>query len=64
LEDIGTTISVGVTFHLPVRDGVFREPQPSPVSLPPDFRDALNLEFISSLARQSRRQSSTGVELR
>jgi hypothetical protein len=44
-EDIGTTISVSVSFHLPMRD-------------------ALILDFIFPLARQSRPQSSTGGELR
>lgn len=59
LEDIGTTISVSVSFHLPIRDGVSREPLPTGVSPPPDVRDALILEFISALSRQSRRQFST-----
>jgi hypothetical protein len=50
LEDIVTTISVSVTFHLSIRDGAFREPLPTGVSTQPVFRDALILEFISSLA--------------
>ncbi len=62
LEDIDSTISVSVTFHLPIREGASREPLPTGVSLPPDARDALILEFISSLSRKSRRQSSSGGE--
>jgi hypothetical protein len=51
LEDNGATISVRVTFHLPIRDGACREPLPTGVSPQPVFRDALILEFISSFAR-------------
>ncbi|XPS87718.1 uncharacterized protein Dvar_57750 [Desulfosarcina variabilis str. Montpellier] len=46
LEDVGTTIPVSVAFHLPKRDGAFREPLPTAVSPPPDVRDALILDFF------------------
>jgi hypothetical protein len=55
LEDIGTTISVGVTFHLSIRDGACHKPLPTGVSPWPDVRDTLILKFISALSRQSRR---------
>jgi hypothetical protein len=58
LEDIGMTISVGVSFDLPIRDGASREPPPTCVSPTPDVRDALILEFISALSQQSCRRSS------
>jgi hypothetical protein len=45
IEDIGGTMSVIVTFHLPIHDGASREP-------PPVVHDALILDFISSWARQ------------
>jgi hypothetical protein len=57
LEGIGTTISVGVSFHLPIRDVACREPLPVGVSPPPDVRDALILKFNSAMCRQSQRQS-------
>jgi hypothetical protein len=47
LEDVERTISVTVTFHLPIRDGASREPLPTAASPLPEGGEEINFSALN-----------------